>query len=74
MIKLAFLALMTGTALNVAVTLIVGIAWMVVAVPVLVATAAGYGIVAVRRRRRRHREAEAGARRGWRPPAREETA
>jgi len=72
MIKLAFLALMTGTALIVAVTLIVGIAWMVVAIPVLVATAAGYGIVAVRRRMRRHREA--GTERGWRQPAREETA
>lgn len=74
MIKLAFLALMTGTALIVGVALIIGLAWLVVAIPVLVATAAGYGIAAVRRRMRRHRAAEAGAARGWRHPAREETA
>jgi hypothetical protein len=61
MIKLALLFLMTGVALIVAVTLIVGLAWMVVAIPVLVSTAAGYGLVALRRRARRHRAVEAGA-------------
>lgn len=61
MIKLALLFLMTGVALIVAVTLIVGLAWMMVAIPVLVSTAAGYAVVALRRRARRHRAVEAGA-------------
>jgi len=61
MIKLALLFLMTGVALIVAVTLIVGIAWMVVAIPVLVSTAAGYGVMALRRRVRRQRAVEVGA-------------
>jgi hypothetical protein len=52
---------MTGVALIVAVTLIVGIAWMVVAIPVLVSTAAGYGVMALRRRVRRQRAVEVGA-------------
>jgi len=39
----------TGPAV-VAVALIVGIAWLAVAVPVLIATAAGYGFLSLRRR------------------------
>lgn len=50
MIKVAFLLLSTGVALIVAVALIVGIAWLAVAVPVLIATAAGYGLLSLRRR------------------------
>lgn len=50
MIKVAFLFLSTGIALVVAVALIVGIAWLAVAVPVLIATAAGYGFLSLRRR------------------------
>ena len=50
MIKVAFLFLITGIALVVAVALIVGIAWLAVAVPVLIATAAGYGFLFLRRR------------------------
>ena len=50
MIKVAFLFLSTGIALIVAVALIVGIAWLAVAVPVLIATAAGYGFLSLRRR------------------------
>ena len=61
MIKLALLFLMTGVALIVAVTLIVGLAWMVVAIPVLVSTAAGSGVMALRRRVRRQRAVEVGA-------------
>jgi hypothetical protein len=45
-----FLFLSTGIALVVAVALIVGIAWLAVAVPVLIATAAGYGFLSLRRR------------------------
>ena len=50
MIKVAFLFLSTGIALVVTVALIVGIAWLAVAVPVLIATAAGYGFLSLRRR------------------------
>ena len=49
MIKVIFLFLSTGISLVVAVVLIVGIAWLAVAVPVLIATGAGYGVVALRR-------------------------
>jgi hypothetical protein len=45
-----FLFLSTGIALVVAVALIVGIAWLAVAVPVLIATAAGYGFLSLHRR------------------------
>jgi hypothetical protein len=44
-----FLFLSTGISLVVAVALIVGIAWLAVAIPVLIATGAGYGVVALRR-------------------------
>lgn len=50
MIKVAFLFLSTGIALIIAVVLIVGIAWLAVAVPVLIATAAGYVLLSLRRR------------------------
>ncbi|HKC07142.1 MAG TPA: hypothetical protein VKJ67_09760 [Methylomirabilota bacterium] len=49
MIRMTFLFLSTGISLLVAVALIVGIAWLAVAVPVLIATGAGYGVVALRR-------------------------
>jgi UPF0716 family protein affecting phage T7 exclusion len=48
-IKVIFLFLSTGISLVVAVALIVGVAWLAVAVPVLIATGAGYGVVALRR-------------------------
>jgi hypothetical protein len=50
MIKLILLFLTTGMALVVAVTVIVGVAWIAVAIPVLIATGAGYGLVALNRR------------------------
>ena len=59
MIKLAALFLLTGVALVVAVTAAIGLAWLAVAIPILVSTAAGYGLYALscrwsaRRRRRR---------------------
>lgn len=49
MIRVIFLFLSTGISLVVAVALIVGIAWLAVAVPVLIATGAGYGVVMLRR-------------------------
>ena len=61
MIKLALLFLMTGVALIVAVTVIIGLAWIVVAIPVLISTAAGCGVMALRRRARRHQAVEVGA-------------
>jgi hypothetical protein len=53
MLKIAFFFVSTGVALVVAVALIVGLAWLAVAVPMVIASAAGYGIVALRRRRMR---------------------
>jgi hypothetical protein len=50
MIKLAVLFLVTGVALVVAVTAAIGLAWLAVAIPVLVSTAAGYGLYALSRR------------------------
>ena len=50
MIKLALLLVTTGAALVVAVALIVGIAWIAVAVPVVIVSGTGYGLVALNRR------------------------
>jgi hypothetical protein len=50
MIKLALLFLITGGALVVAVTLIVGVAWLAIAVPVALVTGTGYGAAALNRR------------------------
>ena len=50
MIKLALLFLITGGALVVAVTLIVGMAWLAIAVPVVLVTGTGYGAAALNRR------------------------
>jgi F0F1-type ATP synthase membrane subunit c/vacuolar-type H+-ATPase subunit K len=50
MIKLVLLFITTGAALLVAVALIVGIAWIAVAIPVLIVTGTGYGLVALNRR------------------------
>lgn len=47
MIKLALLLVTTGVALVVAVALIVGIAWIAVAVPVVIVSGTGYGLVAL---------------------------
>ncbi len=50
MIKLILLFLTTGAALVVAVALIVGVAWVVVAIPVMIVLGAGSGVVALNRR------------------------
>ena len=50
MIKLTLLFLITGGALIVAVTLIVGVAWLAIAVPVVLVTGTGYGAMALNRR------------------------
>jgi hypothetical protein len=50
MIKLVLLFITTGAALLVAVALIVGIAWIAVAIPVLIVTGTGSGLVALNRR------------------------
>jgi hypothetical protein len=50
MIKLAILFLVTGGALVVAVTLIVGVAWLAIAVPVVLVTGTGYGAAVLNRR------------------------
>jgi hypothetical protein len=50
MIKVAALYLTTGVALVVAVAAAVGVAWIAVAIPVLISTAAGYGLFALGRR------------------------
>jgi len=50
MIKLVLLFDTTGAALVVAVALIVGIAWIAVAVPVVIVTGTGYGLIALNRR------------------------
>jgi hypothetical protein len=50
MIELVRLFLTTGMALVVTVTVIVGVAWIAVAIPVMIATGAGYGLVALNRR------------------------
>jgi hypothetical protein len=50
MIKLALLFLITGGALVVAVTLIVGMAWLAIAVPVVLVTGTGYGALVLTRR------------------------
>jgi hypothetical protein len=50
MMKLVLLFLATGMALVVAVTVIAGVAWIAVAIPVIIATGAGYGLVALNRR------------------------
>ena len=58
MIKLVALFLMTGVALVVAVTAAIGLAWLAVAIPVLVSTAAGYALYALSRRWRARRTTE----------------
>lgn len=50
MIKLVLLFVTTGAALVVAVALIVGIAWIAVAIPVVIVSTTGYGLVALNRR------------------------
>jgi F0F1-type ATP synthase membrane subunit c/vacuolar-type H+-ATPase subunit K len=50
MIKLVLLFITTGAALVVAVALVVGIAWIAVAVPVVIVTGTGYGLIALNRR------------------------
>jgi hypothetical protein len=50
MIKLALLLVTTGAALLVAVALIVGLAWIAVAVPVVIVSGAAYGFVTLNRR------------------------
>lgn len=55
MLKLTLLFLITSSALVVAVTLLVGVAWLAIAIPVLLVTGAGYG------RARRGREGYARA-------------
>jgi len=52
MIKLMLLFVTTGAALVVAVALIVGMAWLAVAIPVVIVTSTGAGLVALRRRLR----------------------
>jgi F0F1-type ATP synthase membrane subunit c/vacuolar-type H+-ATPase subunit K len=49
-IKLVLLFVTTGAALMVAVALIVGIAWIAVAIPVVIVSTTGYGLVALNRR------------------------
>jgi uncharacterized membrane protein YdbT with pleckstrin-like domain len=70
MIKLVLLFLSTGIALIVAVALIAGIAWLAVAVPVLIATAAGYGVLSLRRRAWRGKEEAVAATGRPSPPVR----
>ena len=50
MIKLILLFLSTSSALVVAVTLLVGVAWLAIAIPVVLVTEAGYGAMALNRR------------------------
>jgi len=50
MIKLVLLFVTTGAALMVAVALIVGMAWLVVAIPVVIVTSTGYGLFVLNRR------------------------
>lgn len=49
MIKMVALFLTTGVALVIAVTAVIGLAWLAVAIPVLISTAAGYGLYALSR-------------------------
>jgi hypothetical protein len=49
-INVLLLFLTTGVALMVAVTLIVGIAWLAIAIPVVLISGAGAGLVALNRR------------------------
>lgn len=49
MIKMVALFLTTGVALVFAVTAVIGLAWLAVAIPVLISTAAGYGLYALSR-------------------------
>jgi hypothetical protein len=53
MIRLVLLFVTTGAALVVAVALIVGVAWIAVAIPVMIVTGTGYGLVTLSRRWRR---------------------
>jgi F0F1-type ATP synthase membrane subunit c/vacuolar-type H+-ATPase subunit K len=50
MTKVVLLFLTTGAALMVAVALIVGIAWVLVAIPVMIIAGTGYGVIALNRR------------------------
>jgi F0F1-type ATP synthase membrane subunit c/vacuolar-type H+-ATPase subunit K len=50
MTKLVLLFVTTGAALVVAVALIVGVAWIAVAIPVVIVAGTGYGLVALNRR------------------------
>lgn len=50
MINLILLFLTTGVALIVAVALIVGVAWLAIAIPVVLISGAGAGLVALNRR------------------------
>jgi UPF0716 family protein affecting phage T7 exclusion len=50
MIETVALFLTTGVALVVAVTAAIGLAWLAVAIPVLISAAAGYGLFALSRR------------------------
>jgi hypothetical protein len=52
MIRLLLLYLSTGIALVVGVAFAMGLAWIAVAVPVLVSTGAAYGLLRLRRRTR----------------------
>lgn len=63
MIKLTLLLVTTGAALLVAVALIVGIAWIAVAVPVVIVSGTAYGLVALNRRRTRSEKVAAGSNR-----------
>jgi UPF0716 family protein affecting phage T7 exclusion len=49
MIEVAALLLTTGIALVVAVTAAMGLAWVAVAIPVLISAAAGYGLLSLSR-------------------------
>jgi predicted signal transduction protein with EAL and GGDEF domain len=58
MIKLTLLFLITSGALVVAVTLLVGVAWLAIAIPVLLVTGTGYGAMALNRRWTQSRPAD----------------
>jgi hypothetical protein len=49
MIKGAALFLTMGLAVVVTVTVVMGLAWLAVAIPLLIATAAGYGLLSLTR-------------------------
>jgi hypothetical protein len=50
LIKLALLFLMTGAALVIGVAVLLGVAWAVVAIPVVAFSEAGHGLMALIRR------------------------